>query len=214
MLGILITYHEAFLGGLLVTLQLVALIALIGIPLGTLMGIVGARHSEVVHGTIRFLDFFTSAVPVIVLLFWLHYPLQSAFRVVVDPFWTTVVALGLLNSVMTAKLVQHEMKLLPKSYRDSAHTLGLSNLATVRKIELPILSRRIIPQLVANQSLILQYTLLASLISVPELFRVAQNINSIVYKPVEVYTLLVLFFLIILGPIHLLAEYLKRKYAH
>jgi ABC-type amino acid transport system permease subunit len=214
MLEILINYHQAFLGGLLVTLKLIFFIALIGIPLGVLLGVIGARYSEEIGNIVSTLDFFTSAIPVIVLLFWLHYPLQSMLSIVVDPFWTTVGALGLLNTILTAKLVQHEMKLIPKSYRDAAHTLGLSHFTTARVIELPILARRIIPNLLTNQSLMLQYTLLASFISVPELFRVAQNINSIVYKPVEVYSLLVLFFLVILGPLHLLAGYLKRRYAN
>jgi ABC-type amino acid transport system permease subunit len=58
----------------------------------------------------------------------------------------------------------------------------------------------------------LHATLFASLISVEEIFRVAQRINSTIYRPIEIYTALALFFLMVCLPINLLASYLKRRY--
>jgi ABC-type amino acid transport system permease subunit len=58
----------------------------------------------------------------------------------------------------------------------------------------------------------LQATIFASLISVGEIFRVAQRINSEVYRPVEIYTALALFFLAVCLPLHGLAQYLKKRY--
>ena len=43
MLEILAQYHRAFLGGLGVTLELLFLVAVIGIPFGILLGVIGAR---------------------------------------------------------------------------------------------------------------------------------------------------------------------------
>ncbi len=213
MFSILINYHEAFLRGLLVTGELVVLVALIGIPLGVVAGVVGARFSPVVAVMVRSFHFFSNVVPVLVFLFWLHYPLQSLMGVAIDPFWTTVLALSIINLILTADLVCRELELFSPAYREVGITLGLSKVQLVRFVELPILLRRIVPQLLINQATILQYTLLASFISVPELFRVAQNINSQIYRPVEIYSLLVLFFLLLLGPLHGLVWFLKKKYA-
>jgi len=58
----------------------------------------------------------------------------------------------------------------------------------------------------------LQATLFASLISVNEIFRVAQQINSQIYRPVEIYTALGLLFLAICLPLNGLALWLKAKY--
>ncbi len=117
-----------------------------------------------------------------------------------------------MNLVATADLIGRELVHFPESYRDVGKTLGLSTMNLIRHIELPIISRRTIPQLLTNQAKMLEYTLFASLISVPELFRVAQNINSLVYKPVEIYSLLVLFFFLLLGPLHLIVHILKKRY--
>lgn len=212
MIQVLIEHQNLFLKGFLTTIELLALIMIIGIPLGVLFGIIGARYSVIVAGIINSLRFLTKVIPVLVLLFWLHFPAQALLGVVIDPFWTTVLALSFINTIATAYLIQEELKLLPKAYADSARGLGLNKRQIAQHIEIPILFRRVASHLLLNQAAMLEYTLLASLISVQELFRVAQTINATIYDPISVYSLLVFFFVIILVPLHLAALYFSKKY--
>jgi len=212
MFEVLIQHNQLFLKGFLTTLSLLALIMLIGIPLGVFFGVLGGRYSKLIGNIVGGFKFLTKVVPVLVLLFWLHFPLQALLGVVIDPFWTTVVALGFINTVAVAHIVQSDLELLPKSHREAGITLGMTKSQIVRYIELPIIAKRTSPSVLLNQATMLEYTLFASLISVPELFRVAQSINSMIYDPVAVYSLLVLFFVLILTPIHLWISYLKKKY--
>lgn len=213
MLHILIQNQHIFLHGFLTTVQLLGCIMLIGIPGGILLGIIGGRYSAGMAYAIKGFRFVTKVIPVLVLLFWLHYPLQAFLGIVVNPFWTAVFVLGMINMSATANVVTVELELLPRAYREAGITLGLSKGEVIRHIELPLLFRRIIPQLLLNQALMLEYTLFASLISVPEIFRVAQTVNSMIYKPVEIYSLLVAFFFMILAPLHWLISWLQKKYA-
>jgi len=89
---------------------------------------------------------------------------------------------------------------------------GISKKDAFLKIELPIILRQTIPSLLNTQVNMLQITLFASLISVEEIFRVAQRINATIYKPIEVYTALAVFFLLICLPLNGLALWLKHKY--
>ena len=212
MFQVLIQYHHLLLQGFLTTLKLLGCIMLIGVPFGTLLGVIGGRYSFEVGKMVKVARFITKVIPVLVLLFWLHYPLQGMLGIVIDPFWTTIFALGLINIIAVANIVASELELLPKSYREAGITLGMSKNQIVKHIELPLLVRRTLPQLLLTQAAMLEYTLFASLISVPELFRTAQTINAMIYKPVEIYSLLVLFFLIILAPLHLLISWLQKKY--
>ncbi len=212
MFQILVTYHGLFLEGFLTTLKLLGLIVLIGVPAGTLLGIIGGRYSEEVGTLIKGARFVTKVIPVLVLLFWLHYPLQGLLGVVINPFWTTVIALGVINMIAVSYLISAELKLLPMSYREAGVTLGMSSNQIVRHIELPLLLRRTLPQILLLQAAMLEYTLFASLISVPEIFRVSQTINSMTYQPVAIYTLLVLFFFIILAPLHILITWIQKRY--
>jgi len=94
----------------------------------------------------------------------------------------------------------------------AAHVTGMTRWETFRFIELPLVSRQVLPSILAAQVLILQSTLFASLISVEELFRVAQRINSQVYRPIQIYTALAGFFLIVCLPLYLLAYILRRRF--
>ncbi len=212
MFQILINYHYLLFQGFLTTLKLLGSIILLGVPLGTLLGVIGGRYNHELGKFIKGARFITKVIPVLVFLFWLHYPLQGLLGIVVDPFWTTAIALGIINMVATAHVVTVELELLPKSYREAGVTLGMSKNNVIKYIELPLLMRRSLPQLLLNQTAMLEYTLFASLISVPELFRVAQTINSMVYQPVAIYSLLVIFFFIILAPLHLFISWLKKQY--
>jgi len=211
MFDILIQYHQIFLKGFLTTIKLLALIVLIGVPFGIMFGVWGGRYSKLGFWFVNSLKFLTKVIPVLVLLFWLHYPLQAILDVVIDPFWTTVVALGFINFITVAHIIQSELKLLPISYREVGMTLGMSKSQIVRYIELPILMKRALPNIILNQASMLEYTLFASLISVPELFRVSQSINSLIYEPVKIYSLLVLFFLLILAPVHIFITIYRKK---
>ena len=212
MFQVLIQYHYLLLQGFLTTLKLLGCIILIGIPFGILLGVIGGRYNSEIGKVIKASRFITKVIPVLVFLFWLHYPLQSLLGIVVDPFWTTIIALGIINMIATAHIVTIELELLPKSYSEAGITLGMSKNQVIKYIELPLLIRRTLPQLLLNQASMLEYTLFASLISVPELFRTAQTINAMIYKPVEIYSLLVLFFLAILAPLHLFISWLQKKY--
>ncbi|MBP6926252.1 MAG: ABC transporter permease subunit [Candidatus Pacebacteria bacterium] len=212
MFQVLVTYHQLLLQGFLTTLKLLGCIILIGIPLGTFLGVMGGRYSLELGKIIKGARFITKVIPVLVLLFWLHYPLQGLLGVVIDPFWTTVIALGLINTIAVASIVLTELQLLPKSYKEAGITLGMSSKQIIKHIELPLLMRRMLPQLLLVQASMLEYTLFASLISVPELFKTAQAINAMIYQPVAIYSLLVLFFLIILAPFHLFISWVQKKY--
>src|ERR1700744_3652667 len=96
-LDILINYHIAFLQGLRVTLELCLVIWTSGIGFGTVLGVTGAHHPESWGKFTRAMSFGFSAIPTLVVLFWLHYPAQAVFNVVIDPFYTAALTLSLVN---------------------------------------------------------------------------------------------------------------------
>lgn len=211
-LDILITYHAAFLAGLAVTLKLCAVIWSCGIAIGTALGIVGAQYPKSWGRFTHAMAFGFQAIPTLVVLFWLHYPAQAVFGVVIDPFYTASLTLSLVNIFGVGEMVRQAVLDFPKQYVIAGRVCGLDRRDIVTKIQLPILFRQLLPGLMVQQVAMLHATLFASLISVEEIFRVAQRINSTIYRPVEIYTALGLFFLLVCLPINLAAAYLKRRY--
>lgn len=208
---ILVNYHTGFLQGLYVTLELYAIIVGVGITLGIALGIWAAN----VKGAGYFSQgaaFFLGAVPTLVFLFWLHYPVQAIFDVVIDPFYTAAFTFSIVNLFAVSELVRQAVHDFPQQYLIAGRVCGLRNKDLIRKIQLPMLFRQLLPGLLITQVTMLHATLFASLISVEELFRVAQRINAQIYKPVEIYTALGVFFLIVCLPINVFAFWFKKKY--
>ncbi len=211
-LDILLNYHQAFLQGLAVTLELCLIIWTAGIVCGTALGVVGAQHPTSWGKFTRGMSFLFAAIPTLVILFWLHYPAQAAFNLVINPFYTAALTFSLVNIFGVGELVRQAVVDFPTQYIVAGRVCGLTTHDIVTKIQLPILFRQLLPSLLVLQVGMLHATLFASLISVEEIFRVSQRINSTIYKPVEIYTALACFFLAVCLPINIAAAHLKKRY--
>lgn len=208
---IVVQYREGLLSGLLVTLGLVVIVWLSGLIFGVLFGWY-AHQKQSTGYSLKVLWFLISSVPILVLLFWLHFPLQEILGVVIKPFITAAAALSLVNIVFVAAIVKDALDEFPEQYSIAGKVSGLREREIFSKIKFPLIFRATIPQFLFLQVAMLQATIFASLISVEEIFRVAQRINSTIYKPIEIYTTLALFFVVICLPLNLIAYYMKSKY--
>lgn len=209
---IIVDYRGVLLSGLVVTLGLVFVVWLSGIVFGVLFGMLAHRQKGSVGFTLKFFAFFFASTPVLVLLFWLHYPLQALLNIVIIPFITAAFALSVINIIGIAQIIRDTLDDFPEQYAVAGKVCGLNAKEIFLKIEFPIIFRQIIPQFLTLQVNMLQMTLFASLISVQELFRVAQQINALIYKPVEIYSALAVFFIAICLPLNVFAYWFKNKY--
>lgn len=211
-LDILIKYYPAFLNGLGVTLELCAIIWILGIALGTALGFAGWRYRHIIGWPSRIVSFLLGGIPLLVFLFWLHYPAQAMFDVVIDPFYTGAFTLTIVNIFGVADIIRGALIDFPQQYLTAARVTGLSRRQTAFKIQIPLILRSVLPSLIFLQVAMLHTTLFTSLISVEELFRVAQRINAQIYKPVEIYTALGVFFLAVCLPINGFAFWLRHRF--
>lgn len=212
MIDILLTYYPAFLKGAWVTMQLTLIAWIFGLSVGSLLGYAAHRFPKGFGSALLGVSFTLVSIPILVLLFWIHYPLQTLLGVVIDPFITSAFVLSLVNLVVTAGIVRSALDNFPQQYLMVARIYGLEPLQTSLKIRLPLIIRHILPALITGQVVIFQSTLFAGLISTEEILRVSQRINATAYKPVEIYSIVALFFLIIGALLNWLGAYMKKRY--
>jgi His/Glu/Gln/Arg/opine family amino acid ABC transporter permease subunit len=209
---IIYEYRQGLITGLCQTLSLAIIVWTVGIISGILIGVMAHKDKTKVGTLLKITSFLMASIPVLVLLFWLHYPLQAMLNIVIHPYITAAVTLSLINTVSVAQMVKVVLDDFPTQYRIAGKVCGMTERECFKHIEFPIISRQLIPVLLTQQVTMLQMTLFASLISVEEIFRVVQQINSLVYKPIEIYTALALFFILLCLPINGAAYFLKKKY--
>ena len=210
---ILFNYREAFASGLWVTLQLCLSVWVIGITGGTIVGVLSARYKIAIGYPAKGVSGFVSGVPILVLLYWLYYPAQQQLQIDVPAFLIAVCAFSFINIFMVADLVRSAINDLPTQYVKAAQVSGLSSRTTLTKIQIPLISKHVLGPLLTVQISMLHNSIFASLINVDEIFRQIQRVNAMVYKPIELYTALALFFICITVPLNVLAAYLKQTYA-
>jgi ABC-type amino acid transport system permease subunit len=211
LLNILTDYHRAIMLGLGATLVICGSAWSAGIIGGVIFGYV-AQRSKAFSSFLSVSSFLLLSIPVLVLLFWLHYPAQAILKITINPLITTIVTLSIINIVLTGELIKKALDNFPFQYVSVARVCGLPERKIFFKIKLPIIFRQVLPGIINLQVSILHMSLFGSLISVEEIFRIAQQINSQIYRPVEIYTALALLFVAISLPLNILAYYLRNRY--
>jgi ABC-type amino acid transport system permease subunit len=211
MTPLIVEYFPALLAGLAVTAALTAIVWSVGMGAGIPIGAVAGAWGGGVRAGVKVLAIVAGAIPVLVLLMWFHFPAQALLQVVVDPFYTAAAVLSVLNVIFVADVVSRSVEAMPSEWTVAARVLGLDRRTILRRIVVPLGLRQIIGPVLFIQISMLHATLFASLISVDELFRVTQRINSIEYDPVSSYSLLVVFFFVVCAPIHVAAVIASRR---
>ena len=205
---LILKYKEALLKGLYTTLYLSFMIWFIGIIAGTIIGIFSGKNNRVLSMVAKFLSTLISGVPILVLLYWMYYPMQQILNIEFDPMNIAIIAFSFVNTFMVADVVRQGIASLPKHYTTTAIVSGLSKKTIFLKIQFPLIFRSLIGPILFIQITMLHNSIFASLINVDDIFRQIQRINALEYKPIELYSILALFFLIITS-IGLITTFIK-----
>ena len=203
---LIVRYREALLKGALTSIELAAIAWSAGLFFGTILGVWrGLRSGGATKSGVALFSVIASSIPVMVYLLWCYYPLQSVLRINVSPFATAATVFAFYNILIVGEVVRSAVADLPVSLSMAARVLGIPKTQYLRSILLPLAWRAALPGCLVSQVGVLHMTLFASLISVNELFRVVQQINSVEYNAVGVFSLLALFYFILSFPLLLLA---------
>jgi polar amino acid transport system permease protein len=208
---VLSKYATAWTEGLATTLWLSGLSLAMGIPLGIALGYWAARNPRGLGNALSVISFLIAGTPVLVILLWLHYPLQAILGVNVPPIWTALFTLTMVLGFSVSEAARHVIITFPTHLILAARNCGLPPRDIFWHISLPIAVRQMLPALLAMTVATIHGTLFASMISVDEALRTAQRINAAEYRPIEIYTALGILFWILCLPLHAAAKILARR---
>ena len=197
------------------TILISVIAAVISIVLGLLVALPGLSERRAWRIVNRVYVEFVRAIPLLPMLFWVFYGLPIVFRsiglnVPIDPFWGAILTLAISDSAFTAEIYRAGIQSIAKGQREAAQTIGLSYAQTMRYVVLPQAIRRILPPL-ANQFIyIVKMSAFASVIGMQELTRRANELVVTEYRPLEIYTLLIVEYLVLVLIISAGVRWLER----
>jgi polar amino acid transport system permease protein len=142
-----------------------------------------------------FVSFFRG-VPLLVQLL-LIYNLLPVIGVNVPSVVAAVVGLSLCTAAYQAENLRGGFTSVPRGLLEAAEMTGLSPFQQLVRIRAPIAFRLTLPSLVNEAILILKASSLVSVVGVIELTRMAQNLDTSIYKPIQLYAAAGLLYFII-----------------
>ncbi|MBX2839206.1 MAG: amino acid ABC transporter permease [Gammaproteobacteria bacterium] len=199
------------LGGLKYTLLLSLTAIVISVVLGLLIALPGLSENRFWRGVNRVYVEVVRAVPILVLILWVYYGLPIVMGIAVGVFWAGVIALALSDSAFEAEIFRAGIQSIDKGQLEASDSIGLGYIDRMRYIVLPQAIRRVLPPLGNQLVYMLKMSSLVSVIGMEELTRRANELVTSQYRPLEIYTVLVLEYLVLILVVSAGVRWLERR---
>ncbi|MEX3963672.1 amino acid ABC transporter permease [Paraburkholderia sp. EG286B] len=182
----------------------------VGTVVGLLLALFGCSRLGSLKGLNRFYVWFFRGTPVLVQMFLIYFGLPSLFGV--DLFPSTIhtlvfsisgsivagiLAFSLHEAAHMSEITRAGIRSIDKGQREAALALGMSGSLAMRRVILPQAIRTIIPSLGNQCNLMFKTTAFLSVIAVPELVHVADNLRSSNFKTFEAYAAISVYYLLL-----------------
>jgi polar amino acid transport system permease protein len=199
------------LSGLYYTLLLSFTAIVISIVLGLAVALPGLSSNRLLRRFNRIYVELVRAVPILVLILWVYYGLPQMTGLTITVFWAGVIALALSDSAFEAEIFRAGIQSIDKGQYEAAHSISLSYADMMVYVILPQAIRRILPALGNQLVYMLKMSSLVSVIGMQELTRKANELVVVEYRPLEIYTVLVLEYLVLILIVSAGVRWLERK---
>jgi polar amino acid transport system permease protein len=199
------------LSGLYYSILLSVTAILISVVAGLLIALPGLSTNRTLRNFNRIYVEIVRAVPILVLILWVYYGLPQVADIAISVFWAGVIALALSDSAFQAEIFRAGIQSINRGQYEAAHSVSLNYVDTMRFVILPQAIRRILPALGNQLVYMLKMSSLVSVIGMQELTRKANELVVTEYRPLEIYTVLVLEYLVLILIVSAGVRWLERR---
>ena len=151
------------------------------------------------------------AIPLLVLILWVYYGLPIMTGLSFSPFVSGIIALAISESAFQAEIFRAGINSIKKAQWEAGSSLGLSFFKRLRLVILPQAIKNILPALGNQFVYVLKMSSLVSIIGIADLTRKANELVVSTYRPLEIYTFLILEYLILILLVSYFVRRLERK---
>ena len=202
---------QFLMSGLGITVAISGAAIAVSITLGLVVAIPGLSSRPFWYRLNRiYVEGFRS-VPVLVMILWVYYGLPVVLGLSLDPFAAGIVALALCDSAFEAEIFRGGIQSIERGQSEAADALGFNYFQKMRHVLLPQALRRILPPLGNQFVYMLKMSSLVSVVGLQELTRKANELTVTVYRPLEIYTVLVVEYLLLILVVSWAVRRLERR---
>lgn len=189
--------YLAFLGkGLLGTLQVTAIAAVVAFPLGLLLALGRLSRLRPLSWVATVWIEFFRGIPMLLVVYAFLLALP-AYGVTFPRFWMLVFPMILVSSATTAEVFRAGIKAVDRGQHEAAAAIGLSSRDALLAVILPQAVRLVLPSLILALVTLLKDSTLGYVVSVNELQFQGKNMVSITRYLVQTYLVVSVIYIVI-----------------
>jgi polar amino acid transport system permease protein len=201
------------LRGLIVTVELWILAIVLGLALGLVISLGRVSGRAWLNApAIAYVEVFRNT-PVLVQLIWFYYAFPIVLGQQLSPFTAAVLGLTLNTSAYCAEIFRGGIVSISRGQWEGAKALGMTRSQTMRRVILPQVFKRMLPAFTNRAIELAKVTSLASLLAVNEIMYQGRLLSSTYYRPLEILTVVALFYFLLIYPGSYLSTRLERRLA-
>ena len=199
------------MSGLGWTVLLAVCAILVSVTTGLLVSLLSLSKNRGLRAIGRvYVEAFRS-IPMLVMVLWVYYGLPVVLGIEMGVFAAGVVALALCDSAFEAEIFRAGIQSIDRGQHEASESIGLTWLDKMRFVILPQAIRRILPPLGNQFVYMLKTSSLVSIIGLTELTRKANELVVTEYRPLEIYTFLILEYLVLIVIVSFLVRKLEQR---
>lgn len=204
-------YRQKLLEGALGTFKIAVVAILVGVVIGALLATMRLSKAKwLEYPALWFTEFYRNTPP-LVHFFWAFYALPVILGVSLDPYVAAIIALSTQSGAFYAEVFRGGVISVERGQWEGARALGMSPARVLRRVILPQATQRMLPPFMERSFELIKTTALASTLAYSDLLYQAMQINSITFRPLEVYTFVAVIFFVTLLALSLLAHLVEAR---
>lgn len=196
--------------GLLVTLSVSALVVVLSLVVGSVLGVLRVFGSEILHPIIQGFSDVVRGIPVLVLIFFVFYGLPSV-GINLNSYVAAVVALTLFSAAQVTELARGALQSIHHGQTEAGKAIGLDFNQRIIFVILPQAVRRFLPAWVNSVTDAVKGSALVSLIGVVDLMQAIQQVIGRTYNALPLYLIGAAIYFIINFGLSTLSQRIERR---
>lgn len=199
--------------GLIVTLQVSALVVTGSLAIGLVLGVAAAYGPPIVQWPIRIYSDIIRSIPLLVLIFAVYYG-SPTIGLALPAFWAATLALTVFKVAHVIEIVRGAVGSIHNGQTEAGKAIGLTLMQRLNYVIFPQAMRRFLPPWLNSVTDSVKGSALVSLVGVVDLMLSIQQVIGRTYEPMPLYVLGALIYFTINYSLSLLSRRLEARFAY
>jgi len=211
--SVLLQYKNLLLQGLFVSFELTFFAIIGGMFIGTFLALMRMSSIWIVSAVAGAYVNFLRSLPLILVIFWFYVLTPKIVGHPIDAYSSVLIAFTLFEAAYYCEIIRAGISSVKRGQVQAGLAMGFSYLKVMRYVVLPQALRNMVPVLLTQAIIMFQDTSIVYVVGVRDFLTTADVVANSTNRPIELYSVVAITYLVICFTASRLVSRLQRRYA-